>query len=167
MVPDPESDRAKGFRPDVALLLVSDRKILLGKRVGKDTKDPRKTVAWDIPQGGIETGESLTDAVLREIREELGHEWLEKTGEPRLLAWTYLEFRIDKEGEHWRGKTYYFHIVPLHESVETGPVPEFSGGVSFFPYNEARKNIAATQKGKKGRMLLGILDKLKSDGVID
>ena len=33
---------------------------------------PRKKDSWQIPQGGIEEGESLTDAALRELKEEAG-----------------------------------------------------------------------------------------------
>jgi len=53
-----------------AIIFSKDGKILMGK------KDPTKSgvysECWHIPGGGIEPGESLQDAVVREVYEEAG-----------------------------------------------------------------------------------------------
>ena len=54
------------YRPNVCLIILnSDGKILLGLRAGPIS-------VWQLPQGGIEKGDSLTEAALREAEEELG-----------------------------------------------------------------------------------------------
>lgn len=35
-------------------------------------KKPRKNDAWQLPQGGVEAGESIAEAALRELKEEAG-----------------------------------------------------------------------------------------------
>ena len=55
----------QGYRFNVGIILVNAKgQVFLGKRQGID--------AWQFPQGGIHKGESMTEAVYRELREELG-----------------------------------------------------------------------------------------------
>ena len=53
-----------------AIILSKDRKILMGK------KDPAKggvwPNVWHIPGGGVEEGETLEQALVREMKEEIG-----------------------------------------------------------------------------------------------
>ncbi len=53
------------YRTNVAAVLVRDDLVLLGQRF-------RYPDLWQLPQGGVEPGESLEEALLREISEELG-----------------------------------------------------------------------------------------------
>lgn len=54
-----------GFRPNVGIILVNAKKqVFWGKRV--------KEHSWQFPQGGIKYGESPEQAMLRELREEVG-----------------------------------------------------------------------------------------------
>ena len=56
------------YRPCVGVMLVNrDGKVWVGQRT--DTPD---TDAWQMPQGGIDTGEDPADAAIRELREETG-----------------------------------------------------------------------------------------------
>lgn len=52
--------------PTVAALIVKDGQLLLGKRA----KEPHQG-AWDLPGGFIDPGETIEQALLREISEEL------------------------------------------------------------------------------------------------
>ena len=56
------------FRPNVGVVLMRiDGKVWLGRRA--DTPGPFN---WQFPQGGVDRGEALLDAAVRELREETG-----------------------------------------------------------------------------------------------
>lgn len=55
------------YRPCVGLMVVNgDGKVFVGQRVDRDQD------AWQMPQGGIDPGEDVTTAALRELAEETG-----------------------------------------------------------------------------------------------
>ncbi|MFY7698327.1 MAG: RNA pyrophosphohydrolase [Legionella sp.] len=59
-------DRA-GYRLNVGIILVNDSgRVFWGRRQGHDS--------WQFPQGGLATGETATEAMYRELREEIGLE---------------------------------------------------------------------------------------------
>lgn len=54
------------YRPCVGLAIFNrDGRVLVGERIDSPG-------AWQMPQGGIEPGESVEEAALRELREEVG-----------------------------------------------------------------------------------------------
>ncbi|RUS67207.1 RNA pyrophosphohydrolase [Saezia sanguinis] len=54
-----------GFRPNVGIILLNRyNKVFWGKRI--------RSNSWQFPQGGIDPGESPEQAMLRELREEIG-----------------------------------------------------------------------------------------------
>jgi len=54
-----------GFRHGVGIVLVNaKRQVFLAKRIGKD--------AWQFPQGGMQSSETPEEAMLRELKEEIG-----------------------------------------------------------------------------------------------
>ncbi|MEM0985994.1 MAG: RNA pyrophosphohydrolase [Pseudomonadota bacterium] len=56
------------FRPNVGLALFSKAgHVFLGRRI-----NARGAFQWQMPQGGIDAGESADDAALRELEEEIG-----------------------------------------------------------------------------------------------
>ena len=62
------------YRPCVGILLLnSNDEIFVGERL--DTPE-----AWQMPQGGIDPGESVVEAAARELREETGIEQAELLG---------------------------------------------------------------------------------------
>ena len=55
------------YRPSVGMMIIdSANRIFVGKRI--DTK----IAAWQMPQGGIDLGETPSVAALREMFEEIG-----------------------------------------------------------------------------------------------
>ena len=55
----------EGFRANVGIILCNcDGKVFCGKRLGQES--------WQFPQGGIDRGETPTEAMFRELYEELG-----------------------------------------------------------------------------------------------
>jgi putative (di)nucleoside polyphosphate hydrolase len=56
------------YRPGVGLMIINNqKKIFVGKRI--DSKNP---FSWQMPQGGIDLGETPSKAALREMEEEIG-----------------------------------------------------------------------------------------------
>ena len=88
------------YRPCVGVMLVNgDGHAFVGKRI-----DNREGDFWQMPQGGIDDGEALHDAALRELSEETGVEAEHVT----LLAQTREELFYDLPeeliGKLWKGR---------------------------------------------------------------
>ena len=55
----------EGYRPNVAMVVInSQKKVLICRR--------RNTKTWQFPQGGIDKGEDIKNAMYRELLEEVG-----------------------------------------------------------------------------------------------
>lgn len=58
------------YRPGVGLMIINDNcEVFVGKRADS------KVEAWQMPQGGIDEGESEEKAALREMHEEIGNDY--------------------------------------------------------------------------------------------
>lgn len=80
-------DRA-GYRLNVGIILVNDAgRSFWGKRLGHDS--------WQFPQGGLATGETAEEAMIRELREEVGLE----PDDIKILGVTrrWLKYRLPKQ----------------------------------------------------------------------
>lgn len=88
------------LRPCVGIVLFNDAgQVFVGKRIGIDD-------AWQMPQGGIDEGETPRQAGLRELEEEIGTRSVEVVAET--ADWIAYEFPSDLPGkirEKWRGQT--------------------------------------------------------------
>ncbi len=82
-----------GYRPCVGLMVIGpDRRLLVGERLGS------LRAAWQMPQGGIDPGESPLEAARRELLEEIG------TDRAELLA----------EGRQWYAYDLPRKLIPAH-----------------------------------------------------
>src|SRR5690606_14192855 len=62
------ASEATKYRPCVGVMLVNaEGKAFVGKRI-----DNREGDWWQMPQGGVDDGEDLDEAMLRELKEEIG-----------------------------------------------------------------------------------------------
>lgn len=86
----------KPYRPCVGIMLIdrSDR-IFVARRVG--TPD-----AWQMPQGGIDDGETPRDAALRELKEETGTDKAAFLAETR--DWLRYDLPSELAAKKWKGR---------------------------------------------------------------
>ena len=88
------------YRPCVGVMLVNrEGKAFVGKRI-----DNREGDWWQMPQGGVDDGEDLDKAMLRELHEEVGarEEHLEIVA--RLPEVLYYDLPPELQGKLWRGR---------------------------------------------------------------
>lgn len=78
------------------MLLNDDNKVFVGRRIDTTME------AWQMPQGGIDEGETPDETVWRELEEEIG------TKDAELIAktdkWLYYDLPGDLIGKVWGGK---------------------------------------------------------------
>ena len=78
------------------IVLNKENKVFVGKRKDKPINK------WQMPQGGVDRGENLVDAMKRELKEETSIRSIEILKE--LEGWTEYELPDYLLGKIWRGK---------------------------------------------------------------
>ena len=94
------------YRPNVGICLLNRKgEVWLGKRVASSAVQRAYKYRWQMPQGGVDPGESIEDAAVRELQEESG------VSSTRLLVttpgWLVYDFPSDykaKKRDRWRGQ---------------------------------------------------------------
>jgi putative (di)nucleoside polyphosphate hydrolase len=97
MTEDVEAARAQGYRPGVGVMLLdAQKRVFVGRRIDMEGDN------WQMPQGGIDKGETPREAALRELKEEAGTDRAEFLAE----AARWLRYDVPKEvaGRLWRGR---------------------------------------------------------------
>ena len=85
------------YRPCVGILLLNDRgQAFVGQR-----RD-RYQDAWQMPQGGIDEGESPAEAAMRELEEEIGTAKADILAESR--DWLIYDLPPELLGKVWKGR---------------------------------------------------------------
>src|SRR6188508_2546072 len=88
------------YRPCVGVMLVNaEGKAFVGKRI-----DNKEGDWWQMPQGGVDPGEELEPAALRELGEEVGvgEEHVEIIA--RLPQELFYDLPPELQGKLWKGK---------------------------------------------------------------
>jgi putative (di)nucleoside polyphosphate hydrolase len=85
---------AQDYRPGVGIYLYNSvGKVFVGKRIDNTSE------AWQMPQGGIDAGETAIDAMYRELHEEIG------------VATQHVELK--QEIDEWLYYDLPAHLVPI------------------------------------------------------
>jgi len=161
--------REKGFRPQVVGCFLNNSRLLLVYKKEHDL--------WQLPQGGIDNRETMEEALVREMKEELGERFINASNENiSLISEAKVEFPLNKQdarnletdaGETitMKGKKYFFLAAIALESDIDIKVTEFDN-YKWVSYGDG-KILAEKiyQKGKK-RITVKVLNKLKELGQI-
>ena len=92
--------RGLTYRPGVgAVLFNGDGRVWIGRRATKS--DPSRIQFWQMPQGGIDDGETPSEAVIRELAEETGTDKAEVIAETR--DWLTYDLPEHLIGVAWDG----------------------------------------------------------------
>ncbi|MCG6121853.1 MAG: RNA pyrophosphohydrolase [Microvirga sp.] len=96
--------RASAYRPCVGIALFNkDGLVFVGRRLasaGPEHVD--RTYAWQMPQGGIDSGETPLEAARRELFEETNVSSATLLGEAP--DWYVYDLPVDVAGRAWRGR---------------------------------------------------------------
>jgi len=115
------------YRPNVAMIIVSNRypqkkEIFIAQR--NDLTD-----IWQFPQGGIDEGEEVKDALFREMEEEIGTKSAEIIAEyPEWISYDF-PTKIRKTMKPYKGQTQRYFLMKFAEDAEIDintKHPEFS-----------------------------------------
>jgi putative (di)nucleoside polyphosphate hydrolase len=119
------------YRPNVGLAIFSKKgHVLLGRRAGVRRDENR--YAWQMPQGGIDRGESPGEAAIRELHEETGLSARQVELLEELEPWLFYDFPPDLKarlaGPYYgqRQKWFAFRFTGSDTDVRLdGHTPEF------------------------------------------
>jgi len=119
--------KTKNYRKNVAAVILSENypnkcEIFIASR--RDIKD-----AWQFPQGGIDEGETPTQALYRELEEEIGTSDIEIIAEHP--SWISYDFpnAIALKMKPYDGQIQKYYLVKLNKNAKINintEVPEFN-----------------------------------------
>lgn len=102
-----EADPSSDYRRGVGIMLLSTKgEVFVGRRA--DTQGD----AWQMPQGGIDSGEGPREAALRELREEIGTDKVEIIAESAVWLRYDLPAELGKRwNDRWRGQQQKWFVM--------------------------------------------------------
>lgn len=161
--------RVKGLRPQVVGCILNKGKILFAYIKEYDL--------WQLPQGGIDNGENIEQAFLREMGEELGEKILESFdskieifGEDQILFPSRIhggrELKTDGGKEVlMKGKKYFFAYVIAKDTDINLEETEFDE-IRWTSYADAIELASSITQRNKRNITLHIINTLKERGLL-
>jgi putative (di)nucleoside polyphosphate hydrolase len=129
-------DRNSSYRPGIGIMLLNARgEIFVGRRADVPGE------AWQMPQGGMDDGESPREAAMRELKEEIGTNNAEIIAESeRWLTYDVPEeFASKSWGGRWKGQRQKWFVMLIKGADSdidlAGNHPEFNAW-RWIPANE-------------------------------
>lgn len=119
--------KEKNFRPNVAAIVLSAKypqkcEILIASRIDIEN-------AWQFPQGGIDKGETENEALLRELKEEIGTDNIEVIAKyPKKVSYEFPP-DIAEKMKPYDGQEQTYFLVKLKKGAKINintEIPEFS-----------------------------------------
>jgi len=138
--------KTDNYRPNVAMIIVSNKypnkkEIFIAQR--NDLTD-----IWQFPQGGIDEGEEVKDALFREMEEEIGTASAEIVAEyPEWISYDFPP-KILKKMKPYKGQIQKYYVVKLNDDAKINintKHPEFSD----FKYVSVEEVLNLTAHFKK------------------
>jgi len=91
-----KTDIPEFYRPNVGLMLIGPgRQVLVGRRLNQPD-------SWQMPQGGVDKGETPVEAAARELGEEIGTTRALLLRESR--DWVTYDVPTTMQPAHWKGR---------------------------------------------------------------
>jgi 8-oxo-dGTP diphosphatase len=113
-------------------IVLQDGKVLLLLR-----KRPPEAGTWSLPGGRVEFGERLEDAVVRELREELG---ITVEVESLVCVTNHI---VPDENAHWVAPAYQVRLVSgIPQNLE----PEKTAAMEWFPLSSLPENLSISAR---------------------
>ncbi len=154
------------YRPNVAAVILSERypevcEFFIAKR--NDIKHSK--CIWQFPQGGIDDGESPTDALYRELSEEIGTKDIEILAQyPEWLKYDFPKGNIQTKMYPFKGQMQRYFLVKLKPDAKINlatEVPEFIA-YKFVSFDEVLLNVVYFKR----RIYRKVLEHFKKGGYI-
>jgi putative (di)nucleoside polyphosphate hydrolase len=148
------------YRPGVGIMLMNrDGLVFVGRRIDM----PAGLAAWQMPQGGIDPGETPRQAALRELREEVGTDKVEILGETR--GWLHYDLPAELAGNPWAGR-YRGQRQKWFAMRFTGDDSDIDPAADGHPEFDAWEWVAAERLPElvvpfKRRLYVAVLDELR------
>jgi putative (di)nucleoside polyphosphate hydrolase len=120
---------------------------------------------WQFPQGGIDEGESNIEALMRELKEEIGTNEVEILGE--YPEWITYDFPQSSKSKlyPYKGQTQKYFLVRLREGAKIDlfahEIPEFEE-YRFVGMNELFKRATFLKR----RAYRRVIDYFKKEGIL-
>jgi putative (di)nucleoside polyphosphate hydrolase len=151
------------YRPNVAAIILSSEypkkcEFMISRRNGMKR-------GWQFPQGGIDEGESNIEALMRELKEEIGTNEVEILGE--YPEWITYDFPQSSKGKlyPYKGQTQKYFLVRLREGAKIDlfahEIPEFEE-YRFVGMNELFKRATFLKR----RAYRRVIDYFKKEGIL-